>query len=120
LAVLARNSSSFGKQPEGQRGRTCIGHLGRRIESRPLWLPQILLTTQSADLLADEELDPSQLLVVRNRNGQTHITPVDAASREIVRKELYTLADLQRMDQLELDEADLRRQAGSGSLDGEP
>jgi predicted ATPase len=72
---------------------------------------QVLLTTHSADLLADPELDPAQVLVVRNRGGQTHITPVDAASREIVRKELSTLADLQRMDQLDLDEADLKRQA---------
>jgi hypothetical protein len=51
------------------------------------------------------------VLVVRNRNGQTQITPVDPASREIIRKELYSLADLQRMDQLELDQADLERQA---------
>ena len=34
-----------------------------------------------------------------------------AASREIVRKELSTLADLQRMDQLDLDKDDLQRQA---------
>jgi predicted ATPase len=74
---------------------------------------QVLLTTHSGDLLADRDLDPSCLLVVRNRNGQTQIAPVDAASREIIRKELYTLADLQRMDQLELDEADLQRQAAA-------
>ena len=72
---------------------------------------QILLTTHSGDLLADRDLDPGQVLVVRNRNGQTQITPVDPASREIIRKELYSLADLQRMDQLELDQADLERQA---------
>lgn len=71
---------------------------------------QILLTTHSADMLDDENLDPSQILVVRNRSGQTQITPVDAASREIIHKELYTLADLHRMDQLDLDEEDLQRQ----------
>jgi predicted ATPase len=75
---------------------------------------QVLLTTHSADLLADRDLDPAQILVVRNRNGQTHITPIDPASREIIRKELYTLADLQRMDQLDLDEADLQRQTQDG------
>jgi predicted ATPase len=80
---------------------------------------QILLTTHSADLLADPDLDPSQVLVVRSRDGRTHITPVDAAGREIVRKELSTLADLQRMDQLDLDEADLRRQAAAQAGDGE-
>ena len=35
---------------------------------------------------------------------------MDPASREIVEKELYSLADLQRMDRLDLDESDLKRQ----------
>jgi hypothetical protein len=39
---------------------------------------------------------------------------LDPASREIVAKELYSLADLQRMDRLDLDEADLRRQTQLG------
>ena len=47
------------------------------------------------------------------------IAPVDAASREIVRRELYTLADLQRMNQLEPDDADLERQARSQPRNGE-
>jgi predicted ATPase len=72
---------------------------------------QVLLTTHSADLLAERDLDPAQVLVVRNRHGRTHITPVDPGSREIIRKELYSLADLQRMGQLDSDEADLQRQA---------
>jgi len=72
---------------------------------------QILLTTHSGDLLADRDLLPAQILVVRNRNANTHITPIDPGSREIIQKELYSLAELQRMDQLELDEADLQRQA---------
>jgi predicted ATPase len=80
---------------------------------------QVLLTTHSGDLLADPDLDPSQVLVVRNRHGRTHLTSVDPASREIIRRELYTLADLQRLDQLDLDEADLDRQAASAGLNGE-
>jgi predicted ATPase len=71
---------------------------------------QILLTTHSADLLSGRDVNPGQVLVVRNRGGNTQITPLDPASREIVEKELYSLADLQRMDKLDLDEADLRRQ----------
>jgi predicted ATPase len=77
---------------------------------------QILLTTHSADLLADRSLNASQVLVVRNREGQTQITPVDAASREILEKGLYSLADLQRQDLLDLDEKDLRRQAVERSV----
>jgi predicted ATPase len=72
---------------------------------------QVLLTTHSADLLSGRDVSPGQVLVVRNRGGQTHITPVDPASREIIQKELYSLAELQRMDKLDLDEADLKRQA---------
>jgi predicted ATPase len=72
---------------------------------------QVLVTTHSADLLSARDVSAGHVLVVRNRNGQTQITPVDPASREIIRKELYSLADLQRMDQLELDQADLERQA---------
>lgn len=71
---------------------------------------QILLTTHSADLLAGRDVNPGQVLVVRNRGGQTQITPLDPASREIIKKELYSLADLHRMDKLDLDEADLQRQ----------
>jgi predicted ATPase len=71
---------------------------------------QILLTTHSPDLLAGRDLTPGHVLVVRKRDGQTQIGPVDAASREIIRKELYTLAELQRMDHLEPDAADLMRQ----------
>ncbi len=76
---------------------------------------QVLLTTHSADLLSGRDLTPGQVLVVRNRGGQTHITPVDAASRQTIDKELYSLADLHRMDRLDLDEADLRRQATIGN-----
>jgi predicted ATPase len=72
---------------------------------------QVLLTTHSADLLSGRDVSPGQVLVVRNRGGQTYITPVDPASREIIEKELYSLAELQRLDKLDLDEADLTRQA---------
>jgi len=71
---------------------------------------QILLTTHSADLLSGRDVNPGQVLVVRNRAGQTYLTLVDPASREIIQKELYSLAELQRMDKLDLDEADLKRQ----------
>jgi predicted ATPase len=76
---------------------------------------QIILTTHSADLLASPDIRPEQLLVVRNRGGVTEIGPVDAASREIVRKDLDTLADLQRQDQLAPDPADLDRQGGEAA-----
>jgi predicted ATP-dependent endonuclease of OLD family len=72
---------------------------------------QVLLTTHSADLLSGRDVSPGQVLVVRKRGGRTNITRLDKASREIITKELYSLAELQRMDKLDLDEADLKRQA---------
>jgi predicted ATPase len=79
---------------------------------------QVLLTTQSGDLLADPKLSPSSVLVVRQKKGRTEIAPVDPASREIIRQELYTLADLQRLDQLNPDEEDLERQAAMMTPEG--
>jgi predicted ATPase len=71
---------------------------------------QVLLSTHSADLLSGRDVNPGQVLVVRYRDGQTQLTPLDSASREIIQKELYSMAELQRMDKLDLDEADLKRQ----------
>jgi predicted ATPase len=80
---------------------------------------QVLLTTHSGDLLDDPKLSPASVLVTRQRGGRTEVAPVDPASREIIRQELYTLADLQRRDQLNLDEEDLERQAAArGSQEG--
>jgi len=71
---------------------------------------QIVLTTHSAELLSSPNITPAQVLVVRNRDGKTQITPMDPASREIINEDLYSLSDLQRMDKLDLDEADVQRQ----------
>ncbi|HEY7427878.1 MAG TPA: AAA family ATPase [Gemmataceae bacterium] len=78
---------------------------------------QVLLTTHSGDLLADPKLSPSSVLVVRLRDGQTEIAPVDPASREIIHRELYTLADLHRLGQLNPDEEHLERQASEARED---
>ena len=79
---------------------------------------QVILTTHSADLLSGRDVGPGQVLVVRNRGGQTRITPVAPASREIIEKELYSLDELQRMDKLDLDEGDLDRQNRLGQQGG--
>jgi predicted ATPase len=66
---------------------------------------QVILTTHSPDLLEHLKLENSAELVlaVEIKGGQTIIAPIDAASREIVRRKLYTLGDLLRMNQLEPD-----------------
>lgn len=72
---------------------------------------QVVVTSHSPDLL--EQLDPVSdgLLVVVSREGTTGIAPVDKGSLDAIKAHLYSPGELLRMDQLEPDEDDLRRQA---------
>lgn len=71
---------------------------------------QVIGTTHSPDLLSEVDLDTDGLLVVVSRDGNTRIGPVDEPSVEAVRRHLYTPGELLRLDQLQPDERDLRRQ----------
>ena len=64
---------------------------------------QVLVTTQSADLM--NELESDELRVVEKINGVTHIGPVDDEYRKSVEMELFTPGDLIRVE-------GFRRQAG--------
>ena len=61
---------------------------------------QIIATSQSADLLDREDLDPAVIRPVAMRDGLTLIGDVDDVSQEIVRQKLYTLGELMRGNQL--------------------
>jgi predicted ATPase len=81
---------------------------------------QVLLTTQSAELLDNPHVRPENVRVVEMIDGQTVIGPVDEASLEIVRQKLDTLGGLERQNQLGPDADDLERQerlsrTGSGA-----
>lgn len=69
---------------------------------------QVLVTSHSPDLL--DQVDAEGLLVVVAAGGETRIAPIDEASREAIRKHLYTPGELLRLDQLEPDRKDLERQ----------
>jgi predicted ATPase len=71
---------------------------------------QVILTTHSAELLAEPLISPEQIRVVRLSDGRTQIAPVDAASREIAKEELNTLAGLHQEGRLKPDPEDLERQ----------
>lgn len=71
---------------------------------------QVIATTHSPDLLSEVDLETDGLLVVDSRDGNTRIGPVDEASVEAVRRHLYTPGELLRLDQLQADEHDLKRQ----------
>jgi predicted ATPase len=71
---------------------------------------QILITTHSPDLVDQVDSEKDRLLAVQVTQGTTYIGPVDAASREAIKKHLYSPGELLRMDQLQIDPADLERQ----------
>lgn len=61
---------------------------------------QVIVTTHSAELLDRERIKPENLLAVINVNGTTHIGPVDEASRNALRRSLFTAGELLRLNQL--------------------
>lgn len=71
---------------------------------------QILITTHSPDLLDQVDLDLDTLLIAQANQGITEIGPADQASRDTIRKHLYTPGDLLRMDQLQPDREAIERQ----------
>ncbi len=80
---------------------------------------QVIVTSHSPDLL--DQIDPGvdRLLAVQSKQGNTEIGPVDPASHEAIKNHLYTPGDLLRMDQLDLDQADLERQKQGKMFDGD-
>ena len=78
---------------------------------------QVMVTTQSSDLLDSEYVRLDHLRVVANVDGATRIGPVDAAGRAIVAKGLMSIGELHRSGQLRAMEAgDVSRQSGGGSV----
>lgn len=71
---------------------------------------QIVATSHSPDLLDQVDLDTDCLLAVVSEKGKTLIAPIDEASREAIRRHLYTPGELLRLDQLEPDRKYLRKQ----------
>lgn len=64
---------------------------------------QVIVTSQSPDLLDRDDLDMSCVRAVSMVDGLTVIGEVDQASRQIVRDKLYTLGELMRGDQISPD-----------------
>jgi predicted ATPase len=71
---------------------------------------QILITTHSADLVDQLNPEEDQLIAVQSVGGATQLGSLDQPSREAIRDHLYSPGELLRMDQLEIDPDDLKRQ----------
>lgn len=62
---------------------------------------QIIVTSHSPDVVDHVDIESDALLVTEAREGTTVIAGVDSASREAIRRHLYTPGELLRMDQLQ-------------------
>jgi predicted ATPase len=69
---------------------------------------QVLITTHSPELV--DQIDPESLLGVQSRLGDTEIGPIDPASRDAIKRHLYSPGELLRMNQLSVDPDDVDRQ----------
>jgi predicted ATPase len=72
---------------------------------------QVIVTTHSADLLDQVDIDNDGLLVVVSEDGITRIAPADQASIDVVRSHLYSAGELLRTDQLAPDQGSLSEQS---------
>lgn len=61
---------------------------------------QVLVTSHSADLLDDKDIDADSVLAVVSDRGITKIGPLEDAGRSALHDRLYTAGELLRMDQL--------------------
>lgn len=61
---------------------------------------QVIVATQSGDLLHRDEIDLGWIRPVVMRDGNTVIGPVDAVTREIVEQKLATVGERMRLDQI--------------------
>ncbi len=70
---------------------------------------QIVVTSHSADLLDDKDLDPDCLLSVSLDRGVTQILPINEEDRRAIQDRLFTAGELQRMNQLQPDPKAVKR-----------
>jgi predicted ATPase len=71
---------------------------------------QIIVVTQSDDLLDRYDPETDRLLIAEMRDGATDIGPPNPASREAIQEHLATPGELLRMDQFRPDWEDIERQ----------
>lgn len=71
---------------------------------------QVIVTSHSPDLLDSPDISTDSILAVVSEGGETKIAPIDAASRETIRQQLFSAGELLRLKQLEPDRDVLSRQ----------
>lgn len=82
----------------------------REALTRASHVTQIIVTSHSPDLLDDREISTDALLSVISEGGETRIGPLDDASREAMRQQLFSAGELLRLNQLAPDRNNLAAQ----------
>lgn len=82
----------------------------REALSRASGQTQVLVTSHSPDLLDDQNLGPEAFLAVVSEGGDTRIAPLDEASRDTMRRQLFSAGELLRLNQLAPDRNELAAQ----------
>lgn len=71
---------------------------------------QIIVTSHSPDLLDDRGISTDALISVISEGGETRIAPLDEASRDAMRQQLFSAGELLRLNQLAPDREHLAAQ----------
>lgn len=61
---------------------------------------QVIITSHSPELLDDKTIAVDNFLAVISEGGETKIAPVDEASRDMMRKKIFSAGELLRLNQL--------------------
>jgi predicted ATPase len=62
---------------------------------------QVIVTSQSSDLLDNADITADSLVAAEMRDGATVLGSVDSASREVLRDRLFTPGELMRSSRIE-------------------
>ncbi|MEK6807115.1 MAG: AAA family ATPase [Pseudomonadota bacterium] len=78
---------------------------------------QVIITSHSPDLLDDRSVRDDQILAVLSDSGETKLAPIDQASRDAIRNNLFSAGELLKLGQIQPDPAALSEQfANQGDL----
>jgi predicted ATPase len=87
------------EEPEAQVHPAMLGVL-RDAMVEASYSTQVLVTTQSADLLDNKDVQTDSILVATADEGATRIATINEAGRDLIRRRLYSPGELLRIGQL--------------------
>lgn len=82
----------------------------REALTRAAQRTQVIVTSHSPDLLDDRDISTDVILSVISEGGETRIAPLDEASRNAMREQLFSAGELLRLNQLAPDRTFLAEQ----------